>query len=92
MAEKPQIYKTLALHFGALVKPLQQQLKEQGFKVDPNFVKNQQKNADAIVRLRIAGLLNEAAVKSARKKILAMFEHEIERSLGTAKKKACRKF
>ena len=58
------------LRFGGLVPPLWMQLKKQGFKLDRETLDQLQRDADAITRLKIRGILPASAARSAEKKIL----------------------
>jgi hypothetical protein len=60
----------LELHFGALVPNLGQQLFDAGVIVSGTDIKHWQKDADAIVRLNLRGLLTDSAMHSARQKLM----------------------
>ena len=62
--------KTLRLAFGALCAPLKDQLKSQGIKLPADFVKKQQRDAEALAQLQISGILPDSAVAKGRKAIL----------------------
>jgi hypothetical protein len=61
---------SLSLIFGALTLPIQRQLTAQGFKANASLCVTWQKNADAITRLAVHGLLPESAIKKARQKLV----------------------
>jgi hypothetical protein len=60
---------TLKLRFGAMSPTIKQQLKEQGYKMDATDCVHFQKDAEAITRLRIRGMLNDSQCKSAHDKL-----------------------
>lgn len=76
----------VSINFGALMPPIRTQLKEQGIKHDLLFKKCRedilqfQKDADALVRLNLRGLLSDSSVRIARrrliKKIVATLEEK----------------
>jgi hypothetical protein len=70
MSKDSQPQKTLRLAFGALCAPLKEQLQSQGIKLPADFVKKQQGDADALVRLLISGILPDSAIAKGRKAIL----------------------
>ena len=59
--------KTLSIHFGAFANPLVKQLMGLRFRLPD--VGHWQKDADAIVRLRIRGFLSEAETSRARDRL-----------------------
>lgn len=56
--------KEIGLHFGALSKPIADQLAEQGFKTQANF----QTPSDYITKLFVMGYLTESETKKARQR------------------------
>lgn len=62
--------KELALNFGALCDPVGKQLSRQGLTFDPDQAVTWQKCADAVTYLAIMGLLPDAQVRAARKRLL----------------------
>jgi hypothetical protein len=58
------------LAFGAISPKISEQLKKQGFKYDKEEVSHFQKDADAIVRLRVRGLLPSAQVDKCFQKLI----------------------
>ena len=56
----------IALHFGALAQPIAKQLD-----VKPSRVAVEQKDADAVTRLLVRGLIAPKIAEQARRKILA---------------------
>lgn len=61
----------LGLRFGALCPSLLEQLHEAGVGADPTEILSWQKDADAICRLLVKGMLTSAAAHRARKLLLA---------------------
>lgn len=59
----------IGIRFGAMAPSIKEQIKEQGFKIDPTDCAHLQKDAEAITRLRIRGLLTDSACKSAHDKL-----------------------
>lgn len=62
--------KDLQIHFGALVPSIAEQLAKAKLKASPKDVLHWQKDADAIVRLNVRGLLTDSATRAARKKLV----------------------
>lgn len=61
----------IGLSFGALSDPLAQQLADQGVRVPPlDKMEHFQRDADALVRVSIRGLIPDAQVRAARKKLM----------------------
>jgi len=56
------------IHFGALADPLEKQL--EGFNISADKIEHFQKDADAITRLVVRGLIPDGAAHQARKKII----------------------
>jgi len=61
---------TFGLHFGALAKPIADQLHEQGLKYDVDRLEQFQKDADAITRLAIRNYLPDSVKRNIHKKLL----------------------
>ncbi len=78
--------RTIALHFGALVDPLWQQLDSQGVLLvgKEGAIETFQKDADAITRLNVRGFLNNSTKmrlhRALMKKIVATLEVKRRRS------------
>ena len=60
----------VALSFGALVPRISEQLSDQKLKAKTNNIIHWQRDADAITRLIIGGLLTDAQARNARRKLL----------------------
>jgi hypothetical protein len=62
----------IRIAFGALLPPIDEQLRDQGLKLDMNslFRGLLQRDADEVSRLRVRGILTEAESDKARKRIL----------------------
>ena len=73
----------LGLHFGALVPNIGQQLFDVGIVPNGASLKHWQKDADAIVRLNIRGLLTDSAVHVARQKLMKQIIKECEKKPGS---------
>jgi hypothetical protein len=59
------------IHFGAMVDPLRDQIESQGIQIAHETLLDAcQKDADCVSRLHIRGILTEAQMRSAEKKIL----------------------
>lgn len=61
--------------FGAVCDPIDKQLREQGHPLKTASVF--QKDADALTRLAVRGLLTDAQVRQARKKLLRRIVDEL---------------
>jgi len=59
---------TISLHFGALVPQLKEQL--EGYGVDSTDIEHFQKDADAIVRLAIRGLIPDSTKITANRRLM----------------------
>lgn len=60
----------LELTFGAMAPDIAQQLAYQGLTAKPRAIDHWQKDADAITRLAVRGILSDAAKSAARRKLL----------------------
>lgn len=61
------------VHFGALAKPIAQQLREQGFKVPASArkaIKHLQLDADALVRLTVRGYINDSLKRALHNRLI----------------------
>jgi hypothetical protein len=58
----------ISVVFGAKSPPLSEQLA--GFDLDPEKIKHWQKDADAIARLSVRGILSESETEKARKRLV----------------------
>jgi hypothetical protein len=73
--------KTIGLVFGALAEPILDQLREQGVRasiLSSVDALNFQKDADAITRLAVRGILPEAEKRAAHRRLLRRIIVEIE--------------
>lgn len=59
----------MKLSFGALAAPIEEQMAAQGITATRVNIQHWQKDANAIVRLAVGGLLTEASVSLARRKL-----------------------
>jgi hypothetical protein len=66
----------IGIHFGAMAPPLKEQLKE--FNLDDNSLEHFQKDAEAIVRLAIRGIIPDSVKSSANKRLLKNIVRKIE--------------
>ena len=69
---------TLGLHFGALSPTIETQLKEQGLYLDHESVDHCQKDANAITRLMVRGLIPMSVAEKARKKLVNVMGKEVK--------------
>ena len=58
------------ISFGAMSRPIADQLKEQGLSLRPESCRHYQRDADAIVRLAIRGYLSAAPCRKMRQRII----------------------
>ena len=63
--------KTLNLRFGAMSPNIKEQLTQQGLKFKVGDANHFQRDSEAIVRLKIRGLLNDSTAKKAQDKLFA---------------------
>lgn len=61
---------SLGIKFGALSKPIAEQIADAGFVMDEANAERWQFCADAIVRLSLAGVLTDAAMHQARRRLM----------------------
>lgn len=61
---------TLTIEFGALAKPVSEQLKMQGFDVPNNIALGFDMVAHSIVVLRLHGIISDSVRDSSRKKLM----------------------
>lgn len=61
---------TLKLRFGAMPPFIREQLIEQGFTFENNEIEHFQKDADAITRLRVRGLIPDSQIDKMNKKLI----------------------
>ena len=66
----------ISLHFGAMAAPLSEQL--QGCDIDTNDLNHFQKDADAIVRLAVRGLITDSTKTSAHRKLIKNIARSIK--------------
>jgi hypothetical protein len=67
---KEQAAVNLRISFGAMSKPLHEQIVEHGISVTEKEMSHYQKDAAAIVRLRIRGLLSDKETDNARNRLM----------------------
>ena len=61
---------SLELSFGALSDPIRTQLDAQNVTADRDEISHWQRDADAIVRVAVRGLLPDSQIRQARKRLL----------------------
>jgi hypothetical protein len=68
----------LSVNFGALSPPIDEQLREQGLKLDmdPLLRGHLQRDVDEVTRLRVRCILTEAESDKARKRILRIIKKQ----------------
>lgn len=69
---------SLSLQFGALAPKIAWQVANQGFRFVRSHVRQAQRDADAVTRLLIRGLMNEAQAKKARQKIVCDVAQQVK--------------
>lgn len=69
----------LEIHFGALVPSIAEQLAKAKLDAPPKDVLQWQKDADAIVRLNVRGLLTDSATRAARQKLVKKMAEAVNR-------------
>jgi hypothetical protein len=72
---------TLKLRFGAMAPLLKDQLKEQKFSVCEEEIKHFQKDADALIRLKVRGIIPAGEVEKATKRLIKKIREHIESRL-----------
>ncbi len=60
----------LQIDFGAMAPKLKEQIKAADLKADSDGIEHCQKDADALTRLAVRGLLPDSAVRNGRKKLM----------------------
>jgi hypothetical protein len=65
----------LELIFGALAEGLKKQLSDAHVSIDETKLAHFQKDADAIVRLNIRGLVNDSSATAMRRKLMKRIVH-----------------
>ena len=78
--------RSIGLNFGALSPKLSEQLKELRFVLEGADLKQFDADADAIVRLHVRGILPDAQVDGARKRLLKKIVSAIESTTRTTQK------
>ena len=70
--------RNIQIKFGAIHPPIEEQLKEQGFKLDMEPLQRHllQRDADEVTRLRVRCVLTEAEVSKARKRIFQIIKKQ----------------
>ena len=73
-----QMLGRLSVSFGALSPPIDEQLRQQGLKLDmdPLLRCHLQRDADEVTRLRVRCILSEAESDKARKRILRIIKKQ----------------
>lgn len=72
--------KQFGLHFGALSDPISKQIEAQGFKFKKEEVQQFQEYADAIVLLRIGGLLADSHADKIKAKLYKQIVSHIKKT------------
>lgn len=70
--------KTLGIRFGALCPKIKYQITEQGYTFDKDHIEHFQKDADALDRLRIRGLISHSEAEKATKKLVKKIAAHIQ--------------
>jgi len=60
----------LAINFGALPPPIKEQLRQQGLKAKAKDIWHWQRDADAITRCVIRGLISDSTAHAARRRVI----------------------
>ena len=71
--------KKFGIHFGAMSDPISKQLKAQKLKFDVETVKHFQKDIDAIIRVRIRGILGDSIYVKAQDKLFKNITKHIQK-------------
>lgn len=73
-----QMLGRLSVSFGALSPPIDEQLRQQGLKLDmdPLLRRHLQRDADEVTRLRVRCILTEAESDKARKRIIRIIKKQ----------------
>jgi hypothetical protein len=69
------------VHFGALCEPIATQVKQQGLTIEPEDASMLQYQANALVTLKIAGLVTEAECHRIQIRILKMIIKKCRKSV-----------
>lgn len=72
------VQEKIRIGFGALAPSLKKQLDEQRFRYDKSAIDHFQKDADAITRLRVRGLMPAGEVEKERKKLVNKIAAHVE--------------
>lgn len=70
--------KELGIYFGAISDAIGVQLSQQGFKYDQKVVEQFEKDADALTRLRMRGLLTDSITDNINKKLFKKIERHVK--------------
>jgi hypothetical protein len=72
--------RNIRIFFGALSPPIDEQLRQQGLKLnmDPLLRCHLQRDADEVTRLRVRCILTEAESDKARKRILQIIKKQVK--------------
>jgi len=71
---------SITIVFGALVKPIGDQLRDQSIKLTPEKIERFEKIAHAITMLFLNGMIPVSARDNARKKLMKQISNEIHKS------------
>jgi hypothetical protein len=80
MTISQQTLDRLSVSFGALSPPIDEQLRDQGLKLDMDPVHrcHLQRDADEVARLRVRCILTEAESDRARKRIMQIIKKQVK--------------
>jgi len=70
----------MILHFGALCQPIGKQLIEQGYSLSEEKSERFQKIANAIIMLKIHGIIPSSVVLNAEKKLMKQIVETLQKS------------
>lgn len=70
----------LSIHFGALVKPIKEQLKEQGISLEDKDAEHFEELAHSIVFLHLHDIIPDSVRDNARRKLLKKIVSAIEKA------------
>jgi hypothetical protein len=77
--------KTFGIIFGPLADPIRVQCKQQGYPLTAAPAKALQRQADAIVTLRLSGLITPAAADKARQKFITLLGKKLQQRDGAGR-------
>jgi hypothetical protein len=70
------------LHFGALCDPIKKQLVAQGFEITEKDSERWQKIANAIIMLKLHGIIPSSVVRNAEQKLMNLIIKELRQQAG----------